>query len=108
MLFLKVILVGPNRPELEQSRAKLFSLRPKNVPVYQPEVFEMAVSMELSDLEYSVKEVVSEIMETCGHVDILINNSTTYVRSDVLSTSFNDDIRVMNVNYFSPIAFTKG
>lgn len=100
----KVVLVGPNQRELERVRSQLFSLRPKDVPVYQPEV----VAMETNDSEFSVQEKVADIMETCGQVDILINNSTICTRSDVLSTSIDDDIRVMNVNYFAPIAFTKG
>lgn len=100
----KVVLVGSNQRELERVRTQLFSLRPKNVPVYQPEV----VTMESNVTEMSAKEAVADIMETCGQVDILINNSTIYARSEVLSTTIDDDIRVMNVNYFSPIAFTKG
>ena len=100
----KVVLVGSNQRELERVRTQLFSLRPKNVPVYQPEV----VPMESNVTEMSAKEAVADIMETCGQVDILINNSTIYARSEVLSTSIDDDIRVMNVNYFGPIAFTKG
>ncbi|XP_055316272.1 dehydrogenase/reductase SDR family protein 7-like [Sitodiplosis mosellana] len=99
----KVVLVGTNQRELERVRTQLFAMRPKNVPVYQPEI----VPMELNVSEMSAKEAVADIMETCGQVDILINNSTICPRSDVLSTSIHDDIRVMNVNYFSPIALTK-
>lgn len=59
--------------------------------------------------EMVAKEAVAEIIEACGgQIDILINNSTICPRSDVLSTSIDVDVHVMNVNYFSPIAFTKG
>lgn len=99
----KMILVGEDRVELERVRMHLFSLRPKDVPVYQPEV----AVIELNQVnEFSAQ--VADIIEMCGQVDMLINNSTIFTRSDVLSTSIENDIRVMNINYFGPIAFTKG
>nr|AEG42071.1 putative short-chain dehydrogenase [Mayetiola destructor] len=99
----KLILVGPNESELERVRIHLFSLRPNDVPVYQPDV----VAMDSMDFQ-TIDEKVASILEQCGQVDILINNSTVCTRSDVLSAKLDTDIRVMNVNYFSPIAFTKG
>lgn len=99
----KMILVGPNEQELERVRVHLFSLRPKDVPVYQPE----CVAVDLTDTA-SIESKVAGILEQCGQVDILINNSSISTRSDVLSSNIESDIRVMNVNYFGPIAFTKG
>lgn len=99
-----MVLVGPNRLELERVRSQLFSIRPKDVPVYQPEV----MLMESNGPEFAVQDKVAEIIELCGQVDILINNSTICTRSDALSVNIDDDIRVMNVNYFAPIAITKG
>lgn len=96
--------MGPDQTDLERTRTHLFALRPKDVPVYQTEVVVMDAS---NPTEFSAQEVVAEIMETCGQVDILINNSLTQVRSDILSTSIEEDIRVMNVNYFGVIAFVK-
>lgn len=100
----KLILIGANQTELERVRSQLFSMRPKDVPVYQPEV----VSMEINEPNFSAFDKVAEIMELCGQVDILINNSTICTRSDAISTNIEDDIRVMNVNYFSVVALTKG
>lgn len=101
----KVILIGPNEDELERVRAHLFSLRPKDVPVYQPE----CVVMDLSETSTQIiHEKAAGILEQCGQVDLLINNSTICTRSDVLSSTIDSDIRVMNVNYFGPIALTKG
>lgn len=100
----KMVLVGPDRQELERVRSQLFSLRPKDIPVYQPE----CVPMEINELEFAASEKAAEIIELCGQIDILINNSTICPRTDVLSTNIDDDIRVMNVNYFAPLAFTKG
>lgn len=102
----KVILVGPNEDELEQIRAHLFSLRPKDVPVYQPEC--VAISF-INETSYDiVQEKAATILEQCGQVDYLIHNSTICTRSDILSSTLETDIRVMNVNYFGPVALTKG
>lgn len=73
------------------------------MPVYQPE----CVVVDLTDTA-SVESKVAGILEQCGQVDILINNSSISTRSDVLSSNIDTDIRVMNVNYFGPIALTKG
>lgn len=100
----KVVLIGSSQRELERVRTQLFSLRPKNVPVYQPEI----IPIDINVTESTAKEAVADIMEACGQVDILVNNSTICPRSDVLSTSIDVDIRVMNCNYFSVVAFTKG
>lgn len=100
----KVVLVGSDRTELERVRSQLFSLRPKDIPVYQPEI----VPMESTEVEFSANEKVAEIIELCGQIDILINNSTICTRSEILSTNVDADIRVMSVNYYGPLAFTKG
>lgn len=100
----KVILIGPNEHELERVRNHLISLRPKQVVVYQPEV----VALDLSDTATSVSNTVAGILEQCGQVDILVNNANICTRSDALTTSVDTDVRVMNINYFGPVAFTKG
>lgn len=99
----KIILVGPNEHELERVRGHLISLRPKDVPVYQPE----CVTMDLNDIS-DVPSKTAGILEQCGQVDILVNNANICTRSDVLSSALDTDVRVMNINYFGPIAFTKG
>lgn len=50
---------------------------------------------------------VDEIEKIFGHIDILINNGGVSVRSDVLSTAMDVDIKVMLVNYFGTVALTK-
>lgn len=99
----KIVLIGPNEHELDRIRLHLISLRPKDVAVYQPE----CVQMDLTDYP-SIPGKVAEILEQCGQVDIVINNSNISTRSDVLSANIELDIRVMNVNYFGTIAFTRG
>lgn len=63
--------------------------------------------LDLTDLN-SMPEKVSEIEKIFGHIDILINNGGVSVRSDVLSTAIDVDIKVMLVNYFGSVALTKG
>lgn len=99
-----MVLVGSNRIELDRIRTQLFNMRPKDVPVYQPEI----IAMDSNGPEFAVQDKVAEIIELCGQVDILINNSTIYTRADALSVKIETDICVMNINYFAPIAFTKG
>lgn len=99
----KVILVGPNEQELERVRIHLLSIRLKDVPMYQPE----CVTLDLAD-RTEVNGRVAGILEQCGQVDILVNNANISTRSDVMSTTLETDIRVMNINYINPIAFTKG
>lgn len=53
-------------------------------------------------------EKVDEIEKIFGYIDILINNGGVSVRSDVLSTAMDVDIKVMLVNYFGSVALTKG
>jgi len=40
-------------------------------------------------------------------VDILINNAGVSLRSFVLNNPFENDIKIMNVNYLSQVAITK-
>lgn len=99
----KLILVGPNEHELERVRVHLISIRPKDVAVYQPE----CVAIDLTDSS-GIPNKVAGILEQCGQIDILVNNASICTRSDVMSSTLDCDIRVMNVNYFTTVAFTKG
>lgn len=58
---------------------------------------------ELNDLTGKVKQV----LDIHGHIDILINNGGVSVRSDVVSTQIDVDIKIMLVNYFGTAALTK-
>ncbi|XP_065268396.1 dehydrogenase/reductase SDR family member 7B isoform X4 [Emys orbicularis] len=48
-----------------------------------------------------------EILKCVGHVDILINNAGISYRGTILDTGMDVDKKVMETNYFGPIAFTK-
>ncbi len=65
------------------------------------------VQLDLADLS-SVQSKTSEILQVYGYVDILINNAGMSYRGNVLETSIEVDQRLMDVNYFGPLALTKG
>lgn len=65
------------------------------------------VELDFSDME-SVPEVISEILECYGCLDILIFNSSMKVKAPVQCLSLEMDRTVMDVNYFGPITLAKG
>lgn len=65
------------------------------------------VPLDLADLN-AVKTKTNEILQIYGFVDILINNAGMSYRGNVLDTSIEVDQRLMDVNYFGPLALTKG
>lgn len=75
----------------------------QNVPNTFPPAI---VSLDLTDIT-SLPDKVNEIIEKYGHIDILINNGGISVRSDIMSTAMDVDIKVMLVNYFGTVAMTK-
>ncbi len=56
----------------------------------------------------SVPEVISEILECYGCLDVLIFNSSMKVKAPVQCLSLEMDRIVMDVNYFGPITLVKG
>lgn len=55
-----------------------------------------------------MEEKVFRIYEECGDIDIFINNGGISTRGSVMDTDIEVDMRVMTVNYFGPVALTKG
>ena len=49
-----------------------------------------------------------EAVELFGHVDVLVNNAGVSSRGAGLDTDMDTDRRVMEVNFFGTVAFTKG
>ncbi|CAL8094761.1 unnamed protein product [Orchesella dallaii] len=98
----RLILASRRIEELERVKADLVRSRTYG-PVYVPAI----VQLDLADLK-SVQSKTSEILQIYGYVDILINNAGMTHRGDVLGTSIEVDQRLMSVNYFGPLALTKG
>ncbi|KAI2658820.1 Dehydrogenase/reductase SDR family member 7C-A [Labeo rohita] len=65
------------------------------------------VLLDFSDME-NISEVITEIGECYGCVDVLICNSSMKVKAPVQNLSLEMDKTVMDVNYFGPITLAKG
>ncbi|HCT39674.1 MAG TPA: short chain dehydrogenase [Moraxellaceae bacterium] len=50
---------------------------------------------------------VEAVLTQCGHVDVLINNAGVSQRSLVKDTDLSVDRRIMEVDFFGPVALTK-
>lgn len=71
-------------------------------PVYVPAI----LILNLEDLE-SLPNKANSAVEIYGHIDILINNAGQSYRGTVLDTDINVDQKLMTVNYFGPLSFTR-
>ncbi|KAM3833916.1 dehydrogenase/reductase (SDR family) member 7Cb [Diretmus argenteus] len=65
------------------------------------------VILDFSDMD-SMEDVVSEVLECYGCVDVLICNSSTKLKAPVQSVSLDLDRNIMDVNYFGPSTLAKG
>ncbi|XP_062331517.1 dehydrogenase/reductase (SDR family) member 7Cb [Osmerus eperlanus] len=65
------------------------------------------VLLDFSDMA-SMSEVVLEVVECYGCVDVLVCNSSMKLKAPVQSVSLELDRNIMDVNYFGPSALTKG
>ncbi|CAJ1080488.1 dehydrogenase/reductase (SDR family) member 7Cb [Xyrichtys novacula] len=65
------------------------------------------VILDFSDMD-SVEEVVSEVVDCYGCVDVLICNSSVKLKAPVQSVSLEMDRNIMDINYFGPSSLAKG
>ncbi|XP_034563086.1 dehydrogenase/reductase (SDR family) member 7Cb [Notolabrus celidotus] len=65
------------------------------------------VILDFSDMD-SVEDVVLEVVECYGCVDVLICNSSVKLKAPVHSVSLEMDRNMMDVNYFGPSSLAKG
>ncbi|XP_072229285.1 dehydrogenase/reductase (SDR family) member 7Cb [Leuresthes tenuis] len=65
------------------------------------------VILDFSDID-SMDDVVAEMMECYGYVDVLICNSSMKLKAPVQSVSLELDRNIMDINYFGPSALAKG
>ncbi|XP_051570441.1 dehydrogenase/reductase SDR family member 7C-B [Myxocyprinus asiaticus] len=98
----RLILCGNNWEKLESLAERLMTESNPTI-TFPPKL----VELDFSDME-SVPEVVSEILECYGCLDVLIFNSSMKVKAPVQSLSLEIDRTVMDVNYFGPITLAKG
>lgn len=63
--------------------------------------------LDFSDM-HSMEDVVAEVVECYGCVDVLICNSSMKMKAAVQSVSLELDRNIMDINYFGPSTLTKG
>ncbi|XP_039643173.1 dehydrogenase/reductase (SDR family) member 7Cb [Perca fluviatilis] len=65
------------------------------------------VILDFSDMD-SMENVVAEVVECYGCVDVLICNSSMKLKAQVQSVSLEMDRNIMDINYFGPNTLAKG
>ncbi|XP_051855490.1 dehydrogenase/reductase SDR family member 7B isoform X4 [Antechinus flavipes] len=64
------------------------------------------VVFDLADSD-TIVPAANEILQYTGYVDILINNAGISYRGTIMDTALEVDKKVMETNYFGPVALTK-
>lgn len=63
--------------------------------------------LDFSDME-SMEDVVAEVVDCYGCVDVLICNSSMKLKAPVQNISLEMDRNIMDINYFGPSTLAKG
>lgn len=63
--------------------------------------------LDFSDME-SMEDVVVEVVDCYGCVDVLICNSSMKLKAPVQNISLEIDRNIMDINYFGPSSLAKG
>ncbi|XP_052514041.1 dehydrogenase/reductase SDR family member 7B isoform X2 [Budorcas taxicolor] len=98
----RLVLCGRNAEALEELSRELAASRAPEVQTHKP----YTVAFDLAD-PGAIAGAASEILQCFGHVDVLINNAGISYRGAIVDTSPDVDKRVMETNYFGPVALTK-
>ncbi|XP_069883631.1 dehydrogenase/reductase SDR family member 7B isoform X2 [Dipodomys merriami] len=97
----KLVLCGRNIRALDDLTKELASSASQG-QTYKPST----VAFDLTDPP-SIAAAASKILQSFGYVDILINNAGISYRGTIVDTKMDVDRKVMETNYFGPIALTK-
>ncbi|XP_039703552.1 dehydrogenase/reductase SDR family member 7B isoform X5 [Pteropus medius] len=98
----KLVLCGRNREALEELARELAASRVTEVQTHKPYI----VTFDLAD-PGAIVAATAEILQCFGYVDVLINNAGISYRGAIIDTTTDVDKRVMETNYFGPVALTK-
>ena len=63
--------------------------------------------LDFSDMN-SMEDVVAEVVDCYGCVDVLICNSSVKMKAPAQSISLELDRNIMDINYFGPSTLAKG
>ncbi|XP_008313236.1 dehydrogenase/reductase (SDR family) member 7Cb [Cynoglossus semilaevis] len=98
----RLILCGTSWDKLESLFESLTSESdPKET--FSPKL----VLLDFSDMD-SMEDVVAEVLECYGCVDVLICNSSVKLKAPVQNISLELDRNIMDINYFGPSSLAKG
>ncbi|NXA38365.1 DRS7B reductase, partial [Eudromia elegans] len=98
----KLVLCGRNSEKLQELVQELSAMTNHRKNMHKPRT----VVFDLSNTR-TVLNAAEEILKYMGHVDILINNAGISYRGTVVDTGLDVDKKLMETNYFGPIALTK-
>lgn len=98
----KLVLCGRNREALEELTRELTAPQTTKVQTHKP----YTVTFDLAD-PGAIAAAAAEILQCFGCVDVLVNNAGVSYRGAILDTAPDVDRRVMETNYFGPVALTK-
>ncbi|XP_078228480.1 dehydrogenase/reductase SDR family member 7B isoform X2 [Callithrix jacchus] len=98
----KLVLCGRNREALEELIRELTASHATKVQTHKPYM----VTFDLTD-PGAIVAAAAEILQCFGFVDILVNNAGISYRGTVMDTTVDVDKRIMETNYFGPVALTK-
>ncbi|CAO2643444.1 Dehydrogenase/reductase SDR family member 7B [Lemmus lemmus] len=96
----KLVLCGRNVEALEALTSELAGSRQGQT--YKP----YTVTFDLTD-PGAIAAAATKILQCFGYVDILINNAGVSYRGTISDTILDVDRKVMEINYFGPVALTK-
>ncbi|XP_032697264.1 dehydrogenase/reductase SDR family member 7B isoform X1 [Lontra canadensis] len=98
----KLVLCGRNQEALEELTKELTASLATKVQTHKP----YTVTFDLTD-PGAIVAATAEILQCFGHVDVLINNAGISYRGTIVDTTTDVDKKVMETNYFGPVALTK-
>ncbi|XP_063473869.1 dehydrogenase/reductase SDR family member 7B isoform X4 [Symphalangus syndactylus] len=98
----KLVLCGRNGGALEELIRELTASHATKVQTHKPYL----VTFDLTD-SGAIVAAAAEILQCFGYVDILVNNAGISYRGTIMDTTVDVDKRVMETNYFGPVALTK-
>ncbi|XP_074060946.1 dehydrogenase/reductase SDR family member 7B isoform X2 [Macrotis lagotis] len=96
----KLIICGRSQEKLKELVRELSATHSKKT--HEPHI----VVFDLADSD-TIVPAANEILKYTGHVDILINNAGISYRGSIMDTALEVDKKVMETNYFGPVALTK-
>ncbi|XP_013365077.1 PREDICTED: dehydrogenase/reductase SDR family member 7B isoform X2 [Chinchilla lanigera] len=98
----KLVLCGRNTDALEELARELTASRFPQKQMHKP----CTVTFDLTD-SAATMAAGAEILQCFGSVDILVNNAGISYRGAIVDTTVDVDRKVMETNYFGPVALTK-